>query len=79
MLGAAHLSLRPARLYNQPLPPTQGSVASQPPTSHDQAGEEKTGPGFRLNYTKKAHLYSEPTIKCTFTKEIGLNLKQRQI
>ena len=31
----------PTPLYNQPLPLLQGSVASQPPTSHDQAGEEE--------------------------------------
>ena len=41
-LGLTHLSAGASSpLYNQPLPPVQGSVASQPPTSHDQAGEGK--------------------------------------
>ena len=48
-VGLTHLLRLSPALYKEGLPPAQGSVASQPPTSHDQAGDgEKTGPGFHL-------------------------------
>ena len=48
-IGLTHLLRLSPALYKEGLPPAQGSVASQPPTSHDQAGDgEKTGPGFHL-------------------------------
>ena len=66
--GSPPICWRRSPLYNQPLPPLQGSVASQPPPSHDQAGE-KMG-DFLLDFTTG----ESPAYHCLYFWSLALPL-----